>query len=95
MVTRFGGNADDLTSFYVLTNYRTEHAQMLNKSAAVVFVAGELRWPWKIAALGRFFPTAGRDRIYDVIARTRYRLFGRLDACLVPRPEFRGRFIDS
>ena len=95
IVKRFSGNADDLTSFCVLTNYRTEHAQILNKSDAAVFVAGELRWPWKIAALARFVPTAIRDGIYDVVARTRYRLFGRLDACLVPQPQFRRRFIED
>ena len=34
------------------------------------------------------------DRAYDVIARNRYRLFGRFEQCLAPRPEFRGRFIE-
>ena len=30
----------------------------------------------------------------DLVARTRYRVFGRLDRCLVPRPEVRSRFIE-
>jgi predicted DCC family thiol-disulfide oxidoreductase YuxK len=28
------------------------------------------------------------------VARLRYRVFGRLDACRLPRPEERGRFVD-
>ena len=35
-----------------------------------------------------------RDRGYDIVATGRYRLFGRYDSCLAPRPEFRSRFID-
>src|SRR5262245_4480028 len=89
LVKRFGNSADDLTTFYVVANYRAEHAVMLNKSAAVVFIARELGWPWRIAVLARFIPTAILDRVYDLVARTRYRAFGRLETCLVPRPEFR------
>jgi len=94
-VEYFGGNPNELTSFYVLANYRAHHAQMFSRSTAALFVAGELGWPWKAAVLMRVLPTAILDRIYDVVARTRYRLFGRFEHCLTPRPEFRSRFIDA
>ena len=94
IVERFDGDPGESATFYVLTNYRAEQVTMLNKSTAALFIAGELGWPWKIAKLARVLPTAIRDGIYDVIARSRYRLFGRLDSCLVPQPEFRRRFID-
>jgi len=42
----------------------------------------------------RVVPQAVRDRAYDIVARTRYRVFGRDDRCLVPSLEFRARFID-
>jgi predicted DCC family thiol-disulfide oxidoreductase YuxK len=95
MVERFGGNADELTSFYVLANYRADHARIFSRSGAALFVAGELGWPWKVAVLLRVLPTAILDRIYDLVARIRYRLFGRFEHCLTPRPEFRRRFIDA
>ena len=95
LVNRFGGNADDLRSFYVVANYRAERAHMLNKSAAVVFVARALGWPWRIAVLARVVPKAILDRVYDFVARTRYRAFGRLESCSLPQPEFRRRFIDG
>jgi predicted DCC family thiol-disulfide oxidoreductase YuxK len=94
-VERFGGNPNELTSFYVLANYRADDARMFDRSSAALFVAGELGWPWKVAVLMRVLPTAILDRIYDVVARTRYRLFGRFEQCLTPRPEFRRRFIDA
>ena len=93
MVERFGGNPDELTSFYVLANYRTDRARMFSRSSAALFVAGELGWPWKAAVLMRV-PRAILDRVYDVVARNRYRVFGRFEQCLTPRPEFRSRFVE-
>ena len=94
MVARWGGNPDELTSFYVLANYRTDHARMFSRSSAALFVAGELGWPWKVAVLMRVLPLAIRDGVYDVVARSRYRVFGRHEQCLTPRAEFRSRFVE-
>ena len=95
VVAHFGRNPDELTSFYVVVNYRAHHARMLDRSNAALFVAGELGWPWKAAGVMRVLPKAMRDRAYDVVARTRYRLFGRFEQCRIPPPEFRRRFIDT
>ena len=94
-VERFGGNPDELSSFFVVENFRTPRAQLVARGRAALFVAGELGWPWKAAVLFRVIPTSVLDCIYDVVARNRYRLFGRFDHCLMPRPEYRGRFIDG
>jgi predicted DCC family thiol-disulfide oxidoreductase YuxK len=94
MVERFGGDPNELTSLYVVANYRATHAQMFSRSRAVLFVAGELGWPWKVAVLVRVLPTAILDHVYSVIARNRYCVFGRYEQCLAPRPEFRGRFVE-
>jgi predicted DCC family thiol-disulfide oxidoreductase YuxK len=93
MVERCGGNPHELTSFYVLANYRTAHARAFSRSRAALFVAGELEWPWKVAVLMRVLPAAILDRAYDVVAQSRYRVFGRHERCLTPRPEFRSRFV--
>jgi predicted DCC family thiol-disulfide oxidoreductase YuxK len=93
-VERFGGNPDELSSFYVVSNFRTDLARMVGRGRAALFIVGELGWPWKVAVLFRAVPTAILDRMYDVVARNRYRLFGRFDRCLIPPPEYRRRFID-
>ena len=93
IVERFGGDPNQLASFHVLANYRGNKPQMFSRSSAVLFVAGELGWPWKMAALMRVLPTSILDHVYDVVARNRYRVFGRNEQCLTPRPEFRGRFV--
>lgn len=94
IVERAGGHPDDLSSFYVSANYRTRGARVIAKGEAALFVAGELGWPWKVTGLFRPFPSGWRDRAYDLVARNRYRVFGRHGQCLVPRPEFRNRFLE-
>src|SRR5688572_24642109 len=94
MVERFGGTSDELTTFYLLANYRTGHARLFNRSQAALFVAGQLGWPWKAAALLRVLRIAALDHVYNAVARNRYRIGGRVEQCLAPRPEFRGRFIE-
>ena len=94
MVERSGGNPGELISFYVVADYPTAASSVFTRSDAALFVAGALGWPWKAAQLLRFAPRGIRDRAYDIVAQSRYRLFGRSDRCLIPSPEFRNRFID-
>jgi predicted DCC family thiol-disulfide oxidoreductase YuxK len=93
-VARWGGDPEDLTSFYVVADFRTPAARVFTRSDAALFIAGELGWPWKALRAARILPKALRDALYDLVARTRYRVFGRYEQCQLPRPEFRGRFID-
>jgi predicted DCC family thiol-disulfide oxidoreductase YuxK len=66
----------------------------LVRSAAVLAIAHYLGWPWRAAAVLRLVPRAFRDWAYDLLARHRYRLFGRYDACPPPNPVVRARFIE-
>jgi predicted DCC family thiol-disulfide oxidoreductase YuxK len=94
MVKRSGGNPDDLTSFYAVADYRTPNSRVFTRSDAALFVAGELGWPWKAARFVRVTPKGIRDGAYDLVARSRYRVFGRYERCPAPTPEFRSRFVD-
>lgn len=94
MVARYGGNPDDLTSFHVVADFRTVNARAIKKSDAAVFVADQLGWPWKGLRAAAVLPLPLRDAAYDVIGRTRYRIFGRYEQCLLPSEEFRSRFVE-
>jgi predicted DCC family thiol-disulfide oxidoreductase YuxK len=84
-----GGNPADLDTMYVLT----AGGQLLQQSRAVFFVLRELGGPWRALSWLRVLPRALSDRAYRVVARSRYRPFGRLDACPIHGPAERGRFI--
>jgi predicted DCC family thiol-disulfide oxidoreductase YuxK len=94
-VERAGESPETPTTMYVFANYREAEATLLTKSRAALFVVDALGWPWKAARVVGILPTAWLDSLYDLVARNRYRVFGRREQCLLPRPEHRGRFIDS
>jgi predicted DCC family thiol-disulfide oxidoreductase YuxK len=72
-----------------------ERGRVLVRSEAALAVAAYLGGPWRaLAALGRLVPRRLRDAVYDLIARNRYRIAGRVDACPLPTPEQRGRFLE-
>lgn len=63
------------------------------KSAAALRIARRLTFPWPLLSLVWVLPGPVRDWAYDVVARRRYRWFGRTESCLVPTPELRERFL--
>ena len=94
MVARWGGNPEELSSFYVVADFRTADARAVTKSEAALFVARELGWPWKLARAAGMLPGPLRDRLYDLVARNRYRVFGRYEQCLIPAEDSRRRFVE-
>ena len=48
-------------------------------------------WSWAYAFI--VIPRSLRDLMYKLIAKNRYRLFGRRDECMLPTPEVRARFL--
>src|SRR5271157_771360 len=69
-------------------------AEMLVRSDAVVALLGELPRPWGWVAVGLgWIPRALRDVGYRLVARWRYRIWGRLESCPIPTPEERKRFL--
>lgn len=63
------------------------------KSDAVVRLARYLAPPFPLLAAFGVLPRALRDRLYDLVARNRYRWFGVRDTCRLATPEERARFL--
>jgi predicted DCC family thiol-disulfide oxidoreductase YuxK len=64
------------------------------RSTAALRVARHLRFPWWLAGIFLAVPRPVRDWVYDWIARHRYAWFGRREACMVPTPDVRERFLE-
>ena len=68
--------------------------QALQLSDAALGTGALLGGVWTpLAKVGRVFPRFFRDGLYKVIARNRYRWFGKREECTLPRPEWRARFL--
>jgi predicted DCC family thiol-disulfide oxidoreductase YuxK len=94
VLQRYGRNPEALTTFYVVENYRSESPALLSKGSAVSFVMRTLEGDrWWLPAF-RIVPNALLNLGYGLIARNRYRVFGRYESCPAPSAEFRERFID-
>ncbi len=65
------------------------------RSSAAIGVARHLGFPYSLLALGLIIPRPVRDAVYAVVARNRYRWFGRRESCLVPTAENAARFLDA
>jgi predicted DCC family thiol-disulfide oxidoreductase YuxK len=63
------------------------------KSEGSIRMAEGLGFPWSLAAVFRVLPVALRDKVYELVARNRFRLFGRRDTCYVPTVDHRDRFL--
>lgn len=67
--------------------------RVLRDSDAVLAIYAGLGWPWRAAGWLRLVPRALRDPPYRLVARNRYRLFGRRETCWVPSPADRDRVL--
>jgi predicted DCC family thiol-disulfide oxidoreductase YuxK len=85
---RFGIDPTDPDSLILV-----EGARALRDSDAVLAIYAGLGGVWRAAGLLRAIPRALRDPAYRWIARNRYRLFGRRQACWVPEPAWADRIL--
>jgi len=65
----------------------------LIESDAALAVASGLGWPWRAAAAARIVPRPLRDAAYRLVARNRYRWFGRRDACWTSTDDLADRIV--
>lgn len=71
-----------------------EHGQYYTESDAALRVAAHLNGAWKSLSHLQVFPRLLRNSIYRLVARYRYSLFGKRDACMLPSAALRQRFLD-
>jgi predicted DCC family thiol-disulfide oxidoreductase YuxK len=59
------------------TVYFIEDGKVYKKSKAVFKILRHLSFPWKIFSWFRVFPVFFTDAVYNVVARYRYKVFGK------------------
>lgn len=74
--------------------YLVHDGRVYQKSDAVLETLRLLGYPWRIFGVFGYLPRGSRDAVYDFIGNRRYKWFGRLEACPLPDPAERSRFLD-
>lgn len=89
LLLKFGLNQQVLSSVILI-----EEGQIFTKSDAVIKIAQHLSgWP-QLFFYMKWIPKAIRNFFYDIIAKYRYRLFGKQTSCMVPSKKNQDKFLD-
>ena len=94
LLTLYGADPHDLDTVYVVKDYGQPDQSLLGRSDAVLYMLDQLGGVWKLAGVGRVLPKALRDVVYKVVARNRYRVFGKYESCMLPEARHREKFLD-
>lgn len=70
-----------------------ENDNIFTKSTAVLKICRQLGFPCSLLVVFYLGPKFIRNKVYDLVARNRYRIFGKRDSCMVPTPDILNRFI--
>jgi predicted DCC family thiol-disulfide oxidoreductase YuxK len=95
ILNRYGRDANDLDTFYVVANFGTPSEQLYERSDAGLFVLNQIGGIYKLSGLLRAFPQAVLNWGYNRLAQSRYKIFGKHDVCIMPSPEYTAKFVDT
>jgi predicted DCC family thiol-disulfide oxidoreductase YuxK len=88
LLKKFGLPTDDFDSFVFINGDK-----YFLKSSAGLHVLKELGGVWKLFYVFIIFPRPLRDFVYNIIAKTRYKIFGKRGTCMIPTPRLKQRFL--
>jgi predicted DCC family thiol-disulfide oxidoreductase YuxK len=88
LLNQYGLSTSDLKSFVLI-----EDNEAFTKTTAALKVMKHLSTPWPLMQGFLVLPPFVRDVVYNLIARNRYKWFGKKEECMVPTPELKSRFL--
>lgn len=63
------------------------------KSDAALEILNELGGLLKWSIIFKMIPSSLRNPIYDYVAKNRYKWYGKKDACIIPTPDLKAKFL--
>ena len=88
LLLQFNKENDKMMSLVLI-----EGGKVYDKSTAALRIGKKLKAPWNFLYLFIIVPKVIRDFVYNIIAKNRYKWFGKRDSCLVYIGEYKNRFI--
>jgi predicted DCC family thiol-disulfide oxidoreductase YuxK len=70
-----------------------KNGKVLTESTAALNIFSDLGGMWKLLSIFKLIPPFIRNAVYRFLAKRRYRVFGRLDTCMMPPSEWKSRFL--
>ncbi|HET6225082.1 MAG TPA: thiol-disulfide oxidoreductase DCC family protein [Bacteroidia bacterium] len=88
LLQQFNVDTNELNTFILLENNK-----IYTRSTASLKVTRRLSGAYFLLYAFMLVPPFIRDAVYNLIAKNRYKLFGKKDNCMVPTPEVKDKFI--
>jgi predicted DCC family thiol-disulfide oxidoreductase YuxK len=89
ILKHFGFKTTDFDTFILL-----DKGHYYTKSTGILRGAAILGGLYQLLYFFIIIPAPIRDFFYNLVARNRYRLFGKKDYCMMPTPELKSRFLE-
>ncbi|MDW7695967.1 thiol-disulfide oxidoreductase DCC family protein [Flammeovirgaceae bacterium SG7u.111] len=83
----------DLDTFDFDSFVYYDKGKIYKKSTAAIKVASKLGGLWSLMSIFIIIPASLRNAIYSLIAKNRYKWFGKKNECRMPTPELQSRFL--
>ncbi len=93
IVTAAGDDPDLLDTMYLVLRPGAPDQKVLRRGRAALETIRSVGGAWRLLGIFAILPGFVLDFFYRLVARRRYRTFGRHDACPVPPPEQRHKFL--
>ena len=65
------------------------------KSTAALKIAQSFGGAWSLTSVLEWIPEKLRNWVYDYVAKNRYQWYGKREACMIPTPELKSKFLDQ
>jgi predicted DCC family thiol-disulfide oxidoreductase YuxK len=94
VLARHHGRAGAMETVLLVRDYEKSSERLLVRSEAAIEVTRTLGGIWSWSVVLYILPRFLRDAGYDLIARRRYRMFGKLESCPLPDSSVQHKFLD-
>ena len=95
VLRRQGAAPENLDTMYVVLDRALPGERLASRSEAAIVILRELGGGWGALGLAlRALPEWSRNWGYNLVARNRYRIFGKHDSCPIPNEKDRRKFLD-
>jgi predicted DCC family thiol-disulfide oxidoreductase YuxK len=95
LLGKHGIDSRELNTIYVVVDYGLATESLLVRADAVSFLGRAIGGVWNALRLLKILPKWAGDRAYDLVARYRYRVFGKYDSCQLVDDRHRHKFLDE
>jgi predicted DCC family thiol-disulfide oxidoreductase YuxK len=89
MLKKYQLPSSEFNSFMLI-----EEGKLYSKSTGALRMLKHIGGLWSLAYAFIIVPKFIRDAVYNLVARNRYKWFGKKNECWLPKPEWKNRFLD-